>query len=226
MILIPRQFTSCFALLLILSLVTGCGASSGGNQQSTQVESRSGGQLAITPLDISFGSVAVGNSQSQTGTLIAGKSSVTVSTASWNGTGFSLSGISFPVTIPEGKKVPFTVTFAPQAGGSVLGTISFLSNATNSPTDAQLSGNGVPRIQHGVKIDWLLETSTVHGYYVYRGGQTRGPYTRISSLEPGPAYTDSTVMPGHTYYYIVTVVGTNSLESSYSNEVRAVIPAP
>jgi len=182
------------------------------------------GQLAVSPASVNFSGVTVGGSQNQTGTLTAGSSSITVSSASWNGTGFSLSGISFPVTIPAGQNVPFTVTFAPQTTGPVNGTVSFVSNASNSPTNETLGGTGVQATPHSVDLAWSPDASTVQGYYVYRGAQTGGPYTKISTLQPGTSYVDAGVLSGQTYHYVVTALGTNSQESTYSNEAVAVIP--
>ena len=182
------------------------------------------GQLAVSPASVNFSSVTVGGSQNQTGTLTAGSSSITVSSASWNGTGFSLGGISFPVTIPAGQSVPFTVTFAPQTIGAVKGTVSFLSNASNSPTNETLGGTGVQATPHSVGLSWNPDASTVQGYYVYRGAQTGGPYAKISTLQPGTSYVDASVLSGQTYHYVVTALGTNSQESAYSNEAVAVIP--
>jgi hypothetical protein len=182
------------------------------------------GQLAASPASMNFSGVTVGGSQNQAGTLTAGSSSITVSSASWNGTGFSLSGISFPVTIPAGQKVPFTVTFAPQTTGAVNGTVSFVSNASNSPTNETLGGTGVQATPHSVGLSWNPDASIVQGYYVYRGEQTGVPYTKISTLEPRTAYLDANVLSGQTYHYVVTALGTNSQESTYSNEAEAVIP--
>ena len=182
------------------------------------------GQLAVSPASLNFSGVTVGGNQSQTGTLTAGSSSITVSSASWNGTGFSLSGISFPVTIPAGQNLPFTVSFAPQTAGAVNGTVSFVSNASNSPTIETLGGTGVQANQHSVVLNWSLDASTVQGYYVYRSAQTGGPYAKISILQPGTSYADTSVLSGQTYYYVVTALGTNSQESSYSNEAVAAIP--
>jgi hypothetical protein len=182
------------------------------------------GQLAVSPASLIFPAVTVGSSQNQTGTLTAGASSITVSSANWNGTGFSLSGISFPLTIQAGQNVPFTVTFAPQAAGTVNGAVSFVSNASNSPASETLVGTGVQATQHSVALTWSPNTSTVQGYYVYRGAQTGGPYTKISTLQPGTSYSDINVMSGQTYYYAVTAVGTDSAESGYSNEAAAAIP--
>jgi centrosomal CEP192-like protein/ASPM-SPD-2-Hydin domain-containing protein len=182
------------------------------------------GQLAVSPASMNFSGVTVGGSQNQTGTLTAGSSSITVSSASWNGTGFSLSGVSFPVTISAGKSVPFTVTFAPQTTGAVNGTVSFLSNASNSPTNETLAGTGVQATPHSVALSWDPDASTVQGYYVYRGDQAGGPYAKISSLQTGTAYVDASVLSGQTYHYVVTALGTNSQESTYSNEAVALIP--
>jgi hypothetical protein len=182
------------------------------------------GQLAATPASMTFPSVTVGSSQNQTGTLTAGSSSITVSSATWNGSGFSLSGISFPVTIPAGQSVPFTVSFSPQTTGAANGTVSFISNASNSPTIETLGGTGVQAAHHSVALSWSPDASTVQGYYVYRGAQTGGPYTKLSTLQPGTSYADTSVLSGQTYYYVVTALGTNSQESAYSNEAVAVIP--
>ena len=183
------------------------------------------GQLVVNPTTFNFPSVALGSSQSQQGMLTAGSSNITVSTTTWNGSGFSVSGISFPVTIPAGQSIPFTVSFAPQAAATALGTISFVSNATNSPTTESLTGTGIQAsTQHSVSLNWNADTSTVQGYYVYRGTQNGGPYARISALQSGTSYTDAAVIAATTYYYVVTAVATNSVESGYSNQVVAVVP--
>ena len=182
------------------------------------------GQLGVSPASMNFGNVTVGSSQSQTGTLTAGSSSVVISSSNWTGNGFSLSGLSFPVTLQAGQSVPFTVTFTPQLSGSVTGSVSFLSNATNSPGNETWSGNGVQPAQHSVSLSWNPDPSGVQGYYVYRGGQSGGPYTRISPLLPAASYTDSNVVSAQTYYYVVTALGTNSIESGYSNQAVATIP--
>jgi hypothetical protein len=182
-------------------------------------------QLAVNPATMTFSSVTVGTSQNQTGTLSAGSSPITVSSANWQGTGFSVSGITLPVTIPAGQSVPFTVTFAPQAAGTVSGGISFVSNASNSPLYETLSGTGLQSVTpHSVDLSWNADASTVQGYYVYRGNQTGGPYSKISVLLPATSYVDATVSSGQTYYYVVTAAGSGSLESADSNEAVAVIP--
>jgi hypothetical protein len=184
----------------------------------------SAGQLAVSPTTLSFGTVNVGSSKNMTGTLSASSNSVTVSSASWNGTGFSVSGITFPVSIPAGQSASFTVTFAPQTSGTATGAVSFLSNASNSSSTEQWTGTGAQSTLHSVALSWNPASAPVQGYYVYRGGQSGGPYTRISALQSGSTYTDTSVISAQTYYYVVTALGTNSVESGYSNEAPATIP--
>ncbi|MGC2194260.1 MAG: choice-of-anchor D domain-containing protein [Terriglobales bacterium] len=182
------------------------------------------GQLGLSPASMTFSGVTVGGQQNQKGTLTAGSASITISSASWTGSGFSLGGITFPVTIPSGQSLPYTVTFAPQAAGTVSGVVSFVSNASNSPTNETLTGTALQAAPHHVDLSWNPDTSGVQGYYVYRGTQTGGPYAKISALQGGTSYIDSSVSSGQTYFYVVTALGTNSLESGYSNEAVAAVP--
>lgn len=182
------------------------------------------GQLGISPASINFGNINVGTNQSQTGSLTAGSSSIVISSANWGGSGFSLSGLSFPVTLQPGQTVPFTVTFAPQSSGAVTGSVSFLSNANNSPGSESWSGTGVQATPHSVTLSWNPDPTGVQGYYVYRGSQNGGPYAKISSLLPSATYTDTNVVSAQAYYYVVTALGTNSIESGYSNQAVAIIP--
>lgn len=181
----------------------------------------------MSPTALNFGNVAVGSSLSQTASLTASGSSVTISSASWNGLGYAVSGITFPRTVAAGQSASFTVTFTPQTAGSSAGTVSFLSNASNSPATLTLAGAGMQPTQHSASLSWTPSTSTVAGYNVYRGTQSGGPYTRINtSLLPGTSYSDNSVQSGLVYFYVVTAVDANSQESSYSNEATAVIPTP
>lgn len=182
--------------------------------------------LGLTPTTMDFGDTKVGASQSQTGLLTAGISSITVSSADWSGAGYSLSGITFPVTIPAGQSVPFTVTFNPQTTGLSTGTVSFVNDASNTPASETLTGSGIQQ-QHSVDLVWSPSTSAVIGYNVYRGTQTGGPYALLNAaVEPATSYTDSSVLSGETYFYVVTSVDSSSQESAFSGETTAVIPAP
>jgi hypothetical protein len=183
------------------------------------------GQLAVSPSTLNFGNVNVGSSLNRTGTLTAGNSSIVVSSAGWNGLGYSLSGITFPVTVAAGQSLPFTVTFAPQASGLSTGGVSFVSNASNSPTNASFAGTGIQPVQHSVSLSWNASQSPIVGYYVYRSTQS-GSYTTPLNQTPqaGLTYNDTSVSSGATYYYVTTAVDSNNQQSTYSNEAVAVIP--
>jgi ASPM-SPD-2-Hydin domain-containing protein/centrosomal CEP192-like protein len=185
------------------------------------------GQLAVAPPSINFGSVVVGSSQSQSATLSATGSSVTVASVGGTTSEFSVTGINFPVTIPAGQSVSFTEKFTPQASGAASSTLSFGSNATNSPAVQALSGSGTPAPQHSVDLSWNASTSAVVGYNVYRGTQSGGPYSRVNSvLNAGTSFSDGTVLGGQTYFYVVTAVDGSNVESGFSNQVQAAIPFP
>jgi Abnormal spindle-like microcephaly-assoc'd, ASPM-SPD-2-Hydin len=202
--------------------LTGTGTAPAGNGGSAA------GQLSLSLSPSNFGNVTVGSNSVKTGTLTAGSSAaVTVSSASGIGSGFSLSGISFPVTIAAGHSVSFTLAFAPQATGAVSGNISFLSNAANSPTSEAVTGTGVAAvIMHSVSLSWTPSPSQVIGYNVYRGTAPGGPYP--SKLTPTPqlatSLIDNTVVGGTTYYYVATSVDNNSIESVYSDQIIAAVP--
>lgn len=185
------------------------------------------GQLAVSPSTLTFGSVAVGGSKSLTGTLTASSSSIAVSSAGWNGQGYAVSGITFPTTVSAGQSVNFTVTFTPQIAGASSGSISFASDASNSPNTETLNGTGTQLTQHTVNLSWDPSTSPVIGYNVYRGTNSGGPYAKLtSSPQPGTNYADQSVQSGLTYFYVATSIDSSSTESPYSNQTTAVIPTP
>ena len=63
------------------------------------------------------------------------------------------------------------------------------------------------------------------GYNIYRGTTPGGPYPfkRNSSPQLGTHFVDEPVRPG-TYYYIATSLDGDFVESTYSDEVKAVVP--
>jgi hypothetical protein len=187
------------------------------------------GLLAVSPTTMAFGNVVVGTNAQLQGTLTASGESVTVTSDTLNGAGFALSGLpSYPIVIPAGQNVQYTVTFTPSATGNAAGSVSFTSNASNSPAVESLTGTGTPPPQHSVNLSWTASGSQgVIGYNIYRGGTSGGPYSKINSvLDASTVYTDVTVADGQTYYYVTTAVNSSNEESGYSNQTQAVIPPP
>ena len=189
---------------------------------STPPPSTTSKSLTVTPSSLNFGNITVG-STAVLGASLTANTTLSVSSASWNGSGYALSGITFPVTLTAGQTVPFKVSFTPQAGGAATGTVSFISDSSNSPTSQALTGTGV----HNVSLKWNSSSTPVAGYNVYRATQSGGPYTRLNSApQTLTSYSDSTVQAGLTYYYVTTAVNASAVESAYSNEAVAAIPVP
>jgi hypothetical protein len=186
------------------------------------------GQLSVGPTTINVGNVTVGTSGSSTGILSAAGASVAVSSVNVGSSEFVISGVSFPVTIPAGQSVNFTVTFTPQTSGMASASASFSSNATNSPTAATVTGAGVAAPVHVVNLSWTASTSpNVVGYNVYRRTGTTGSYTKINAiLNATTVFSDTSVTDGQTYYYETTAVNSSNEESAPSSAVQAVIPPP
>ncbi|HKW17014.1 MAG TPA: choice-of-anchor D domain-containing protein [Terriglobales bacterium] len=212
--------------LASVALLAGCaGVSSGVNNQVVTAPP-SEGTLAVSPSTLNFGNVAMGSSASLSGTLTATNVDVTVSSASWSGSGYAVSGITFPATVTVGQSTKYTVTFTPATSGTSSGSISFSSNATDASLKQGFTGDGTQGAStHTVALTWDPSTSTVVGYNIYRGTQSGGPYSLLNSaLLPGTSYTDASLQSGTTYFYVSTAVDSNNLESSYSNEASAAIP--
>ena len=223
MVTVHARPIGCVLAVAGLLLLTSCaGISSASKQQPPNSPT---GQLSVSPSTMSFGNVAVGSSISQTGTLTASQADVTVSSAGWNGDGYSVSGVTFPVTVPNGQSVKYSVTFAPASAGSASGSISFVSDASDSPLTEAFSGTGSQASSHSVALTWNASTSTVAGYNIYRGVQSGGPYSKLNgTLLTDTSYSDNGVANGATYYYVATAVDSNSVESAHSNQAVATIP--
>jgi hypothetical protein len=100
------------------------------------------GSLTANPATITFGSVQVGSSQSQSATLTnAGGTSLTVSQATTTGTGFTLTALSLPLTLAPAQSAGLTVTFTPQSGGSANGNMALASSA--GALNIPLTGSGL-----------------------------------------------------------------------------------
>jgi hypothetical protein len=134
-----KRRISSTAMSVLLSGTGGTATATPATTSSTTTP----GQLVANPGSLSFGSVQVGNSQTVTAAITnTGGSSVTFSQAAASGTGFSISGLSLPITLAVGESVTFSATFAPLSGGSAVGAVSVSSNAANSILVMGLAGSG------------------------------------------------------------------------------------
>ncbi|MBI3668537.1 MAG: choice-of-anchor D domain-containing protein [Acidobacteria bacterium] len=99
--------------------------------------------LTVNPAFVSEGEVDLGGSSSQTVTISnTGSAALTVTQVNVTGPGFSVSGLSLPLTLSPSQSTNFSVRFSPTAAGTVTGVMVLVSNAGN-PTTVGLSGIGV-----------------------------------------------------------------------------------
>jgi Abnormal spindle-like microcephaly-assoc'd, ASPM-SPD-2-Hydin len=206
-----------FALAALVASA-GCGL--------TDSATNNNGQLLASSASVSFGNINVGSSTSQLVTLTnRGTTVVNIGKIAASGPGFSASGGSNAALSPD-QSVSVYVNFNPGAAGAVRGTVSISSDASNPLLRISVSGTGVgtkPQT-HSVALSWSPSTSQVIGYFVYRSTSSGGPYSRLnSSVDALPTYKDSGLKTGN-YYYVVTSVSSQNVESGYSNEVAIVIP--
>jgi fibronectin type 3 domain-containing protein len=104
--------------------------------------------------------------------------------------------------------------------------LTLTSNASNPTLAISLSGTGVSSTNRAVTLSWTASSSSISGYNIYRSIVSGGPYAQVnSSILTTPSYTDQAVAAGSTYYYRVTAVGTNGMQSAYSNEATVVVPS-
>jgi hypothetical protein len=180
--------------------------------------------LTDSPTSLSFGDVLIGSCSTLISTLAStGTGPVTINPINVAGAGFTAGGPVLPFTLAAGYNTPLNVTFCPTSGASIVGSVTVVSNASNSPAVVPVSGTGL----HNVALSWSPSTSAI-GYDVYRS-TTSGSFgsTPInSSLVACCAYTDSSVTAGTTYYYVTTAVNASGVQSTFSNQVTAPISSP
>ncbi|MDP9338208.1 MAG: choice-of-anchor D domain-containing protein [Acidobacteriota bacterium] len=182
--------------------------------------------LNASPTSLSFGNVSVSSSSTKNLTLTnASTSSVTISKVMVSGAGFTASGSAAGITLSPAQTTTVSATFNPSSTGQYSGSITISCNATNSPASIVLSGTGVTGTAHAVTLTWQAAATGTAGYNIYVGSTSGGPYSRLNtSMVTGTSYVDSGVQSGQTYYFVVTSISTLNKESTYSAEVKAIIP--
>ena len=99
------------------------------------------GVLSTSDSSLDFGSVAINGSATQSETLTnTGGSSVTISQANVSGTGFRVTGLNLPLSLSPGQSFTFGAVFTPTSGGSASGSISVVSDASDSQLTISLAG--------------------------------------------------------------------------------------
>src|SRR5882672_9441099 len=126
------------------TVVVGNTAGSVTSNAATLTVSAATSALSVSPTTLSFGNVDTSSNSMLTATLKnSGTASLTISSVSASGTGFSASNVPSGTVLAPGQSTTLDVTFAPISTGSVTGSVIVASNATNSPTTISLAGSSV-----------------------------------------------------------------------------------
>jgi len=205
-------------------------ASAGGISESFALQlnvGAAGPTLSVNASSIAFGSVGLNEPATQPLVLTSsGSKPVTISTATLTGAGFTMSGVTFPVTLNPGQAATLTVEFDPATAGAVTGKLTLTSNSsTGSTTTISLTGTGAaPQVD----LVWNAPSSTsdpIAGYNIYRSTSGSSSYELLnSSVDPKTSYVDTTVQTKLTYDYEVRSVDDSGVESSPSNTTSVTVP--
>jgi Abnormal spindle-like microcephaly-assoc'd, ASPM-SPD-2-Hydin len=182
-------------------------------------------ELTANASAIEFEDVAVGSSGKKELVLTnSGNRDLTISGISASGAGFSISGTT-AVNLSPGQNVSLGVNFAPKSAGRQEGSLKVSSAEGSSLLTIALTASGAGSSQSTVKLNWEESPVTVAGYVVYRSAEASGPYMRVSSWPvPSSEYVDTGLAAGHTYYYVVSSLDEDQVESEYSTPISATVP--
>lgn len=144
-----------------------------------------------------------------------------------------------PVLVDTAFGTGGAISFGPQTG---VGTYTATAERDSGGCDSSMSGSvnvtvtptpSAPSITNTtsnaspaqVVLEWSVPGGTVTGYNVKRSSVSGGPYTLLSGggNVQGTTFTDTTVVIGNTYYYIVTALN-GACESVASVEATVVMP--
>jgi hypothetical protein len=183
--------------------------------------------LSINATSIAFGSVMQNSPATQTVTLSStGTAPVTVTSAGMSGTGFSVSGATFPLTLNPAQTATLSVEFNPTVAGAANGTLTIASNSSTNPTVAIAVGATGETVQ--VNLAWSAPSTSsdpVAGYNVYRAPSGGTSYQQLNgSALTQSTYVDTSAQAGQTYDYIVESVDASGNTSTPSNMASVVLP--
>jgi len=101
-------------------------------------------QLTLSTATMNFGSLPLNVTATQTLTLTSsGTAAVTVNSATLSGTGFSITGTTFPITLNPEQTATLLVSFDPTVAGAASGAITISSNSSSGSTAmVSLTGTG------------------------------------------------------------------------------------
>lgn len=128
---------------------------------------------------------------------------------------------------PASGTAPATLTVSPSMNGLKAGTytghVTVTGGGTTKAVTVMLTVTAIP-VAHSVALSWKAGAAHVVSYSLYRSTISGSSYGLTASAIGGIAYSDQSVQSATTYYYVLTAVDDQGRESTYSSEIRAIIP--
>jgi hypothetical protein len=183
------------------------------------------GTIAANSTTVNFSPTQVGTTATQNVMLSASGAPVTVTSAQVSGAGFTVVPPTLPSTLSPGQSLVLSVQFDPQTAGQLSGSLMIASNASNPTLTITLSGSGTAAPARSATVSWASGDPAAVTYLVFRSDVSGGPYVPLTaSPQTELSYSDSTVVSGATYFYVVTELDAAGDESPFSSEVSATVP--
>jgi hypothetical protein len=124
-----------FIVATAVVMISGCGTTS---IIPSSPSSGSSTQLTVSPTALDFGSTIVGTTSTKAVNITA-TGSLTITQVNVTGASFSLAGPALPFSLASGASATLNVSVDPQSAGTNSGSLSIVSNASNSPTSMGLT---------------------------------------------------------------------------------------
>lgn len=195
----------------------------GNNRQSTGLSvplagtgaaAASAGQLSASPASLAFSTIQVGTTSTQFQTVTnAGGTTVNISQAGVSSAAFSVSGLTLPATLAAGQSLTFSVKFAPTTGGTSSGTLTLISDASNSSLGIGLSGSASSPGQLAVNPASIDFGSVIVGQTATKSGSLTASGSSVTISSAGSTTPEFalggltlplTLSPGQSISYSVT----------------------
>ena len=137
---VRAPWNELFFLFLISVTMLGCGAVQG----AAPAEPASSNYVSANASKLNFGTVVVGGSQTLVTTITnSSRRSVTIQKTSVSGSAFTVVSPALPLTLGARQSVQFTVQCAPNAAGSLAGSVVLTTTASAPAPPISLSATAV-----------------------------------------------------------------------------------
>src|SRR5580693_1672344 len=139
----PVVLITTLAMILAIVGLSSCAGYTSSPKTQPSNPGAGAGILSPSVTSVSFGSIAAGNTATQSLTVTnTGLGTITISGATLTGAGLTVIGGNPSGTIGVGGSSTIQIQFAPTSGGAITGSLTILSDASNSPLAIAITGTG------------------------------------------------------------------------------------